>query len=74
MSEKFQQGVSCPYCFDKTTPEQKARYEERERQIQLSRKRGEEHIGGNASRELAERKKLKRQLRAEQIAKSQQGY
>lgn len=73
LSEKFQQGVSCPYCFDKTTPEQKARYEERERQIQLSRKRGEEHIGGNASRELAERKKLKRQLRAEQIAKSQQG-
>ncbi|TQV72977.1 rhodanese-related sulfurtransferase [Aliikangiella marina] len=73
LSAQYQQGVSCPYCFDKTTPEQKARYEERERQMQLAKVRGEEHIGGDAARNLAERKVLKRQKRAEQIAKSQQG-
>ncbi|CUS48148.1 MAG: UPF0176 protein [Idiomarinaceae bacterium HL-53] len=43
-SERYQKGVSCPHCFDKTTPDQKARYAERERQIQLAKARGEKHI------------------------------
>ena len=43
-SEHYQKGVSCPHCFDKTTPEQKERYAERERQIQLAKARGEKHI------------------------------
>ena len=44
-SPLYQKGVSCPHCYDKTTPEQKARYAEREKQIQLARQRGEAHIG-----------------------------
>ena len=43
-SEHYQKGVSCPHCFDKTTPEQKERFAEREKQIQLAKKRGEAHI------------------------------
>ncbi|RUO24024.1 hypothetical protein CWE09_12825 [Aliidiomarina minuta] len=43
-SEQYQKGISCPHCFDKTTPSQKARYAEREKQIQLAKNRGEEHI------------------------------
>lgn len=43
-SEHYQKGVSCPHCFDKTSEEQKARYAERERQIQLAKRRGEQHI------------------------------
>ncbi len=43
-SEHYVKGVSCPHCYDKTTDEQKARYAERERQIQLAKQRGEEHI------------------------------
>ncbi|RUO63570.1 rhodanese-related sulfurtransferase [Pseudidiomarina insulisalsae] len=43
-SEHYQKGVSCPHCYDKTTPEQKQRYAEREKQIQLARQRGEQHI------------------------------
>ena len=43
-SEHYQKGVSCPHCFDKTTPEQKERFAERERQIQLAKARGEKHI------------------------------
>ena len=43
-SEHYVKGVSCPHCYDKTTEEQKARYAERERQIQLAKQRGEAHI------------------------------
>jgi UPF0176 protein len=43
-SEHYVKGVSCPHCHDKTTPEQKERFAEREKQIQLAKKRGEQHI------------------------------
>lgn len=43
-SEHYQKGVSCPHCYDKTTAEQKERFAERERQIQLAKARGEQHI------------------------------
>ncbi|WP_144394002.1 rhodanese-related sulfurtransferase [Pleionea sediminis] len=59
-SELYEKGVSCPHCFDKTTPEQKERYAQRELQIQLAKKRGEKHIGNEASSILAHRKKIKR--------------
>ena len=62
-SEKFMQGVSCPHCFDKTTEEQKRRYEEREKQIRLANARGEQHIGGDAERHLLERREMKKQQR-----------
>lgn len=43
-SEHYQKGVSCPHCFDQTSAEQKERFAERERQIQLAKARGEKHI------------------------------
>lgn len=43
-SEHYQKGVSCPHCYDKTTTEQKERFAEREKQIQLAKQRGEAHI------------------------------
>ena len=64
-SEKYVQGVSCPYCFDSTSPEQKARYQEREKQISLAKARGEEHIGGEAEKTIQERKEIKRLKREE---------
>jgi len=42
--ERYQQGVSCVHCFDTVTDEQRQRFIERERQVQLARSRGEEHI------------------------------
>ena len=44
-SEHYQKGVSCHHCYNKHTPEQVKRYAERERQIELARQRGENHIG-----------------------------
>lgn len=62
-NEKFEKGVSCPHCFDKSTAEQKARYQEREKQIRLAKARGEQHIGGDAERHLIERRENKKQQR-----------
>ena len=43
-SEQFQLGVSCPRCHDHTTAEQKTRFAERQKQIELARSRGERHV------------------------------
>ena len=48
-NEKFVQGVSCPHCFDKTSSTQRERFLQREKQVQLARARGEEHIGSAAA-------------------------
>ena len=46
-SDQFQLGVSCPHCFDESSPEQKARFAERQKQIELARARGQAHRGQN---------------------------
>lgn len=51
-SPDYVQGVSCPYCIDKTTDEQKVRYLEREKQVQLAKQRGQQHIGDGAATQL----------------------
>ncbi len=66
----FEQGVSCPHCFDETSEEQKARYREREKQILLAKQRGEEHIGGDVSDILEERRAQKKFLREAQKEQS----
>ena len=44
-SGRYQPGVCCPQCFDRLTDEQKARFAERQRQIELAAQRGEQHVG-----------------------------
>ena len=62
-SDKYQQGVSCPHCFDKVTDVQKSRFMEREKQMELARQRGEAHIGADAAKSLIAKRaaKLQRQ-------------
>ena len=43
-SSKYIKGVCCPRCFDKTTDEKKESSAERQKQIDLAHKRGEEHL------------------------------
>jgi len=45
-SVHYQEGVSCPHCYNTVTDEQRASFAEREKQILLAKQRGEEHIGG----------------------------
>ncbi len=40
----YVKGLSCPHCHDQITPEQRASFEERQKQIELAKARGEKHI------------------------------
>lgn len=44
-SLKYQEGVSCPRCFDTLSEEKRARAMERQRQVALALQRGKQHIG-----------------------------
>ncbi len=66
-SEQYQQGISCPHCFERSSV-QRQRYVEREKQHQLAKLRGESHIGGCVSDIIQERRALKKQKKAEQRA------
>lgn len=44
-SPQYIPGESCPKCHEKLTDEQRASFKERQRQIELAKKRGEQHIG-----------------------------
>lgn len=44
-SELYLEGVTCPRCHHRQTPEQRARFLERQKQIELARQRNEVHIG-----------------------------
>ncbi|WP_151702454.1 rhodanese-related sulfurtransferase [Nitrincola alkalilacustris] len=68
-SEHYVQGISCPHCHDKLTPEQRQRFASRELQIQLARERGEAHIGTEAV-EQAKQRKAKKQAKREHQRKT----
>ncbi|WP_434763484.1 rhodanese-related sulfurtransferase [Vibrio fortis] len=65
-SADFEKGVSCPKCVDKHTEEQKQRFREREKQVQLSAARGETHVGGDAAQLIEQRKQQKLEKKAQQ--------
>ena len=44
-SPHYQRGVCCPLCYDLLTIEQKERFAERQKQIDLAAERNESHIG-----------------------------
>ena len=72
-SPLYQKGVSCPHCYHQTTDDQKRRFAEREKQIQLARLRGEAHIGQETAEaaELNRRKKRQRREADKQAAEKQ---
>ena len=65
-SENYVQGVSCPHCIDTISDKQKARFIERERQVQLAKSRGESHIGADVKQVISERRQQKERIRKDQ--------
>jgi UPF0176 protein len=41
----YREGVSCRHCADRLAPEDRERFNERQRQVALAKRRGEPHIG-----------------------------
>ncbi len=54
-SNQYQAGIACPYCYNALSEEKKASVKERQKQIELARLRGEDHIG-----KVIKRKELKK--------------
>jgi len=48
-AEAYEKGVSCPRCYGKITDDQRERFRDRQRQVDLARARGEVHIGEGCS-------------------------
>ena len=44
-SPKYQEGISCPHCFDSLTEEKRVSSAERQKQVELALKRGTSHLG-----------------------------
>ena len=42
---RYETGISCPACHDSLTDDQRARFAERQKQVELADKRGRAHIG-----------------------------
>ncbi len=61
-SEKYLIGVACPRCYDSLTDDQKLRFSERQKQIELAKRRNEEHIGLSPS-QLREARRSKQQAK-----------
>ena len=70
-SVAYIKGESCPHCIDKATDEQKARFREREHQMQLAQKRGEVHIGSDVIDVIEKRKAAKVEARRKADAANQ---
>ena len=65
-SNAYQKGVSCPHCIETHSDAQRARFRERQHQVQLSKERGESHIGTDARIAQQEHKSTKAAQKAQQ--------
>jgi UPF0176 protein len=65
-SEHYIKGVSCHRCHDKISEKQRNRFAERQRQVTLAAKRGENHIGGDVQGVIHERRQEKVNKKSEQ--------
>lgn len=68
--EKYLEGISCEFCYDKHTPEQRQRFEQRQHQMKLAKERGDVHMGGDALASMEERRQTKQALRDAQREKN----
>jgi UPF0176 protein len=70
ISIHYQQGVSCHHCIDNYSDEQRERFQQRELQMQLAKKRGEVHLGGDVQESVEKHRQDKIRFREEQRSKN----
>ncbi|MDA0631395.1 MAG: rhodanese-related sulfurtransferase [Proteobacteria bacterium] len=62
-SPHYKKGVSCHHCYQSHSVQQRQRYQERERQIELAKRRGEAHMGHSVAQTIAEKKSIKQKAK-----------
>jgi UPF0176 protein len=60
--EHYEQGISCPYCYDKVSAERKRRFAEREKQMRLAEARGDVHMGSDVVQQVQQRRNSQNDL------------
>ena len=50
--DKYEKGVSCHYCYDKTSEQRKERFLSRQKQIEIAKSRGTEHFDHKSKNNL----------------------
>lgn len=68
LSEQYEEGVCCPLCHDVTSEDQKNRFRERKKQMELAEQRGDKHIGADMT-ELTREKEARKRKHAEKSGK-----
>jgi UPF0176 protein len=68
-SAQYEQGVSCPHCYNNVSERQRQRFLEREKQVKLAKLRGEDHIGSSTNVISSKRRALKYQDKEQQRQK-----
>ena len=64
--ESYKKGVSCHYCYGEHSVEQIRRFADREKQMNLSKKRGEAHLGSSIESQTSNRRQKKIELKNKQ--------
>ena len=64
--QHYQQGISCHHCYDKYDDQQRQRFVQRQKQMELARVRGESHLGADAIETISNRRQQKATLRKQQ--------
>lgn len=73
LSPFYQKGVCCHQCHDQLSDDQRQRFAERQKQIQLAQLRGQEHIGGDVKTLQKDQRDQKLQHKLEQQKMSRKG-
>lgn len=68
INDKYEKGVSCPRCFGNKTKNQKQRFKERQKQIELAAAKGETHLGFEVTEKIQRRKTEKLAIKEKQKA------
>ena len=71
--ESYKKGVSCHYCYGEHSVEQIRRFADREKQMNLSKKRGEAHLGLSMKAQRSSRKQEKIELKNKQRESNKKG-
>ena len=58
--DTYREGLSCHHCFGTLTEEQRQRFSQRQKQMELAKARGEEHIGSAAQLDTERRRAEKK--------------
>jgi len=72
LSPKYEEGISCPHCFETLSSEQRKRAAQRQKQMEISQKLHRKHIGMTAEERSAWREEKLEKRRRKEVSNNSQ--